>query len=265
MGCVSGQSCADNEKPVHDVRIPQPFALSKHEVTFADWDACVSAGGCNGYRPDDREWGRGSRPVIKVSWADAQAYVAWLSGETGKTYRLPSESEWEYAARAGTTTKYSFGNDESDSATTRQPLRARVQRHTGCWDGRPDGPGGCSYAIECVRLARHARERVGVGRGLLERQLLRGTDAGRGVDERRLREARFARWLLEHRYRGTSAPRTATGSPRPSGSASSGSALPGRSPHESLPPYLRGFQGGSAPLVAKFRHCGLKVRRGTAF
>ena len=113
MGCVSGQSCYDNEKPVHDVRIPQPFALSKHEVTFADWDACVSAGGCNGYRPGDREWGRGSRPVINVSWADAQAYVAWLSGETGKTYRLPSESEWEYAARAGTTTTYSWGNQIS--------------------------------------------------------------------------------------------------------------------------------------------------------
>ena len=111
MGCVSGQSCLDSEKPVHDVQVPQPFALSKHEVTFADWDVCVSAGGCKGYRPDDREWGRGSRPVINVSWADAQAYVAWLSGETGKTYRLPSESEWEYAARAGTVTKYSWGNE----------------------------------------------------------------------------------------------------------------------------------------------------------
>ena len=110
MGCVSGQSCDGDEKPVHDVRIPQPFALSKHEVTLADWDACVSAGGCNGYRPGDREWGRGSRPVINVSWADAQAYVAWLSGETGKTYRLPSESEWEYAARAGTITAYFWGN-----------------------------------------------------------------------------------------------------------------------------------------------------------
>ena len=114
MGCLSyDDDCFDDETPVHEVRIPQPFALSKHEVTFADWDACVSAGGCNGYRPGDREWGRGSRPVINVSWADAQAYVAWLSGETGKTYRLPSESEWEYAARAGTTTTYSWGNQIS--------------------------------------------------------------------------------------------------------------------------------------------------------
>ena len=118
MGCLSyDDDCYDSEKPVHDVRIPQPFALSKHEVTFADWDACVSAGGCNGYRPDDREWGRGSRPVINVSWADAQAYVAWLSAETGKTYRLPSESEWEYAARAGTITAYSWGNQIGHNET----------------------------------------------------------------------------------------------------------------------------------------------------
>ena len=138
MGCVSGQSCRDDEKPVHGVRILQPFALSKHEVTFADWDACVSAGGCNGYRPDDRDWGRGSRPVINVSWADAQAYVAWLSGETGKTYRLPSESEWEYAARAGSVTKYAFGNDKSRLCRHGNHADASTAyswRNTGCSDG----------------------------------------------------------------------------------------------------------------------------------
>ena len=111
MGCLSNDdSCADAEKPVHDVRIPQPFALSKYEVTFVDWDACISAGGCNGYRPKDRGWGRGSRPVINVSWQDAKSYAAWLSNQTGENYRLPSESEWEYAARAGTITKYYWGN-----------------------------------------------------------------------------------------------------------------------------------------------------------
>ena len=111
MGCLSNDdSCADAEKPVHDVRIPQPFALSKYEVTFVDWDACISAGGCNGYRPKDRGWGRGSRPVINVNWQDAKSYAAWLSNQTGENYRLPSESEWEYAARAGTITKYYWGN-----------------------------------------------------------------------------------------------------------------------------------------------------------
>ena len=113
MGCVSGQNCDDDEKPVHDVRIGSAFALSVYEVTFAEWDACVSDGGCGGYRPDDEGWGRGRRPAVNVSWTDALRYVSWLSRKTGEAYRLPSESEWEYAARAGSTTKYHFGNDES--------------------------------------------------------------------------------------------------------------------------------------------------------
>ena len=99
-----------NEGPQHRVRIPRAFALGKYEVTFAEWDACVSDGGCNGYRPKDRGWGRGNRPVIYVSWYEAKAYVAWLSRKTGKRYRLPSEAEWEYAARAGTTTPFHFGS-----------------------------------------------------------------------------------------------------------------------------------------------------------
>ena len=111
MGCVSGLNCYGDEKPVHEVSIPRAFALSAHEVTFAQWDACAAAGGCNGYRPDDEGWGRGDRPVIHVSWEDAQSYVSWLSRETGEQYGLPSEAEWEYAARAGSTTKYSWGNE----------------------------------------------------------------------------------------------------------------------------------------------------------
>jgi formylglycine-generating enzyme required for sulfatase activity len=97
------------EGPIHRVKIGQPFAAGKYEVTFAEWDACVSAGGCNGYTPLDNGWGRGRRPVINVSWQDAQVYVAWLSGKTGRTYRLLSEAEWEYVARAGTTTPFSTG------------------------------------------------------------------------------------------------------------------------------------------------------------
>ena len=110
MGCVSGVRCRDNEFPVHSVTIPAPFAVGKYEVTFSEWDACVESGGC-GHVPNDEGWGRDNRPVVGVSWEDAQEYVAWLSGETGFEYRLLSESEWEYAARAGTGTAYSWGNE----------------------------------------------------------------------------------------------------------------------------------------------------------
>ena len=89
----------------------RPFAVGVYEVMFAEWDACVSGGGCGGYRPKDRGWGRGRRPVIYVSWKDAQAYVRWLSEKTGEDYRLLSEAEWEYVARAGTTTAYWWGNN----------------------------------------------------------------------------------------------------------------------------------------------------------
>lgn len=94
-------------EPVHPVTLAQPFSLGGTEVTFQQWDACVADGGCD-YRPDDQGWGRENRPVINVSWNDAQVYVAWLSRKTGTGCRLPSEAEWEYAARAGTTTHYAL-------------------------------------------------------------------------------------------------------------------------------------------------------------
>ena len=95
-------------RPVHEVRI-RSFEMSKYEVTFEEYDAFTDATGRE--RADDKGWGRGRRPVVNVSWHDAVAYTQWLSSQTGESYRLPSEAEWEYAARAGSTTIYSWGDD----------------------------------------------------------------------------------------------------------------------------------------------------------
>ena len=94
----------------HVVTIGKPFAISRYEISFEEWDLCILRGGCNGYRPNDEGWGRGRRPAVNVSWYDAQAYVEWLSRETDGTYRLPSESEWEYAARSGASTAFGWGS-----------------------------------------------------------------------------------------------------------------------------------------------------------
>ena len=134
MGCLSDDdACFGGEKPVHEVTIGRAFALSKHEVTFAQWDACVSGGGCGGHRPADQGWGRADRPVVNVSWEDAQSYVSWLSRETGEDYRLPTEAEWEYAARAGTTTKYSWGNEIGEN-------RANCDGCGSRWDNSRTAP-----------------------------------------------------------------------------------------------------------------------------
>ncbi len=119
----------------HRVQIGYPLAVGVYEVTFSEWDACVNLGGCGGYIPDDRGWGRGNRPVMNVSWDDAKSYVRWLSQKTGHRYGLLSESEWEYVARAGTTTAYSWGNEIG---------RNRANCH-GCgsiWDSEKTAPVG---------------------------------------------------------------------------------------------------------------------------
>jgi formylglycine-generating enzyme required for sulfatase activity len=100
-----------DESPQHTVTFARQFAVGEFALTFDEWDACVADGGCSDYEPSDKSWGRGRRPVINVSRDNATAYLAWLSRKTEKPYRLLTEAEWEYAARAGTTTAYYWGDD----------------------------------------------------------------------------------------------------------------------------------------------------------
>lgn len=133
MGCPSGDyGCWHTEKPVRGISVAA-FAISRHEVTFAAWEMCLAAKGCGGYRPADRAWGRGARPVVDVSWEDAQAYAAWLSTETGAAYRLPSGAEWEYAARAGGGTSFGWGASVGVN-------RANCDGCGSRWDGRQTAP-----------------------------------------------------------------------------------------------------------------------------
>ena len=110
MGCASAPDCRDNEGPERNLVMQTPFALSKHEVTFAQFDRFAEATG-NPSPTSPLGWERGDHPVVNVSWGDAAAYAEWLSQETGRLYRLPSEAEWEYAARAGTAGRFSWGNE----------------------------------------------------------------------------------------------------------------------------------------------------------
>jgi formylglycine-generating enzyme required for sulfatase activity len=149
MGSPSGETGRDSDEgPQRTVRIDYQFAVSRHEVTWAEWDACVSDGGCNDgpvvAAGGAEGWGRGSQPVINVSWEDAVAYASWLSRRTGETYRLLSEAEWEYAARAGSQARWSFGEDESrlgnfawfssNSGSRTQPVGGKTANGFGLYD-----------------------------------------------------------------------------------------------------------------------------------
>ena len=136
MGSPAGQG-NDSEHPQHEVTITNPFAVAKFELTFDEWDACITYGDCNPH-VWDQGWGRGRRPVVNVSWDDAQTYVKWLSRITGRTYRLLSEAENEYAARAGSETNYPWGNEIK--------LDGKAMANcAGCgskWDGGTTAPVG---------------------------------------------------------------------------------------------------------------------------
>ena len=188
-----------DEGPQHKVAFAKPFAAGKFEVTFAEWDACVAEGGCT-EKPSDEGWGRARHPVINVSWNDATQFVAWLSKKTGKTYRLLSEAEWEYAARGqtkatdpstpfstGATINYQKANYDANFTYNGSPPRPLPAEDGGCW----------LSAAQRIRPARDARQCLGMGSGLLQ-ALLRGRARGRLAGHRkRLQPAHPTRRRLE--------------------------------------------------------------------
>jgi formylglycine-generating enzyme required for sulfatase activity len=160
MGSRDNEGGHDTEGPQHEVSFANPFAASKFEITFDDWGACIDYGDCP--QVSDRNWGRGTRPVINVSWDDAQRYVAWLSRMTGRPYRLLTEAEWEYAARAGTTTLYSFGDDaatlndhgwnKDSSQGMTYPVGAKKPNAFGLYDVHGNAN---EWVEDCVHLNYH--------------------------------------------------------------------------------------------------------------
>ena len=132
MGDLNNQG-DDNEKPIQTIIFSDSFALSRYEVTFNEYDHFADV--TKRKRPEDEGWGRGLQPVINVSWQDANAYVKWLSAQTGQAYRLPSEAEWEYAARSGTNSAYWWGNELSTERAVCDGCGSR-------WDAKQPAPVG---------------------------------------------------------------------------------------------------------------------------
>ena len=143
-----GSNEHSDEQPVRKVTIGWPFAVGRFEVTFAEWDVCVEEGGCK-YQPADRGWGRGRQPVTNVSWDDITgSYLPWLRRKTAKSYRLPTETEWEYAARglaqaSRVSTPYPWGDDIGKG-------RANCSGCGSTWDNRPAPVG--SFAANAFGL-----------------------------------------------------------------------------------------------------------------
>lgn len=131
---LMGDDISSRSAPQHQVNITKPFAISKYEVTFSEYDIFVQA--TSRPQPGDNSWGRDMQPIINVSWDDAQAYTQWLSKTTGKKYRLPTEAEWEYVARAGTKTRFWWGDNEQDAKGHANCRRGCYSSYSGLFGSR---------------------------------------------------------------------------------------------------------------------------------
>jgi formylglycine-generating enzyme required for sulfatase activity/serine/threonine protein kinase len=199
------------EKPQRTVTIVDAFAIGVQEVSMAQWDACVVAGGCSQNLPDN-DWGRGTRPAIMVSWDDVQEYLAWLSERSGQTYRLPSESEWEYAARAGEQSDWLGGDPAAvcEFGNIAGTETGFSWQHEACADTQPVGTAPAAsfrpnafglydmignvaeWTADCINLSYLGAPTDGSawGRGICSSHMTRGGSWVTGTREIRL-PARF--------------------------------------------------------------------------
>ncbi|MBL4614631.1 MAG: formylglycine-generating enzyme family protein [Magnetovibrio sp.] len=130
------------ERPAHEVTIDKAFAIGIYEVSFDEWQVCLDEGACGAKRPDDHAWGTGLRPVINITWHEAKLYLDWLSKKTGKTYRFPTEAEWEYAARAGTEGEYSWGDKIGKARANCRDCGAKISHKSQPVDSFKANPWG---------------------------------------------------------------------------------------------------------------------------
>ena len=183
MGSLRGET---DEKPRRQVTLPHAFAVGVYEVTFQEWASCVEEGGCS-HKPADEGWGRQQRPLVNVSWNDAQDYIAWLNRKTGMDYRLLTEAEWEYAARADSAAIDISGQGIGNCryCYSREHTQLRYDRS------------GRTVPRQRFQASRYAWQRLGMGRRLLCPELPKRPDQWRGTTVAGLRNTQYPGRFLE--------------------------------------------------------------------
>ena len=177
-----------HEGPRQRVEFGYRLAVGKYEITYAEWDRCVVAGGCT-RRPEIKQQRRARHPITRVSWHDAQAYTGWLSQKTGKPYRLLSEAEWEYAARAGATRAWIRDSEDDDGIAFPTDVGRYRPNRFGLHDMLANV---AEWVADCFRRdAYDTHSRYPAALGSLDDDCPRVVRGGSGSNRPKLRRAAF--------------------------------------------------------------------------